>query len=205
MKKILIYGDSNVWGDGYLNRLEDVYQWSNVLAKKLGADYKIIQEGLPGRIAGNEEKIDSFKNGMNTFLSIFRTAAPVDMIIIALGTNDLQIDYHKSSEKIINDLLWYKNILEEQFNVEKYKNKYFNNIFPEILFILPPNFKADDILNSESENKRQDIINYFSNNKESYIVLNDLELCNDELHFSIEDHKKMADTVYNYIVKENII
>ena len=55
MKKILIYGDSNVWGDNFITRkrISDELQWSNILQKELGNDYKILQEGLPGRVAGS--------------------------------------------------------------------------------------------------------------------------------------------------------
>ena len=58
---------------------------------------------MPGRLAGNEE-IKKYKNGKDTFISIFKTNAPVDTVIISLGTNDLQLKYNKASEKIISDL-----------------------------------------------------------------------------------------------------
>ena len=58
MKKILIYGDSNTWGDNFCTgiRIPDDKQWVNILRKKLGDNFVIFQEGLPGRLAGNEEK-----------------------------------------------------------------------------------------------------------------------------------------------------
>ena len=63
MKKILIYGDSNVWGDNFLTgqRIPDDKQWVNILRNKLGNNYILFQEGLPGRLAGNEEKEKIFK------------------------------------------------------------------------------------------------------------------------------------------------
>ena len=63
MKKILIYGDSNTWGDNFIlgKRIEDEKQWPNILQRKLGSEYKILQEGLPGRLAGNEETLKTFK------------------------------------------------------------------------------------------------------------------------------------------------
>lgn len=44
MKKILIYGDSNTWGDNFFlgRRIDDDKQWANILQKKLGSDYKVI-------------------------------------------------------------------------------------------------------------------------------------------------------------------
>ena len=110
LKKILVYGDSNTWGDNFITgeRIDDDKQWVNILRKKYNQKYLFFQEGLPGRLAGNDENIKKYKNGQDTFISTFRTNAPVDIIIISLGTNDLQLKYNKTSEKIISDLLWYK-------------------------------------------------------------------------------------------------
>jgi len=200
MKKILIYGDSNVWGDNFDTgvRIPDDKQWANILQKYLGSKYKVIQEGLPGRIAGNEEKEKTFKNGKDTFLSTFRTYAPVDMVIIALGTNDLQIKYDKSTSKIIDDLLWYTDIIEKEYEEEDNKKKYFKNEkTPEIIYILPTHFKTinrdNPIFNRNSEIKRQQIIESFKDNKgiKSYIY-NDLKLFPDGIHLNYEGHEELA-------------
>lgn len=49
MKKVLIYGDSNTWGDNFIlgKRIPDENQWPNILQKSLNDKFKIIQEGLP--------------------------------------------------------------------------------------------------------------------------------------------------------------
>ena len=104
----------------------------NILQNKLGPNYKILQEGLPGRIAGSDEKEKIYKNGKDTFISIFRTNAPVDILIISLGTNDLQFKYNKNSKDIIKDLLWYKEVLEEMILDQDDK---MNTIFKQIYII----------------------------------------------------------------------
>ena len=116
MKKILIYGDSNTWGDNFITgeRIPDDKQWPHILEANL-KDYKILQEGLPGRIAGDYEDIKKYKNGKDSFLSTFRVNAPVDIVIIALGTNDLQLRYDKSSDEVIKILKWYKEAILNQF------------------------------------------------------------------------------------------
>lgn len=207
MKKILIYGDSNVWGDNFLTgqRIPDEKQWVNILRKNLGPNYLIFQEGLPARLAGNDEKEKKYKNGKDSFLAIFRTNAPLDILVIALGTNDLQIKYNKSSESIINDLLWYTNIIKESFADLEDRQKYFvNNRLPQIYYLLPPNFdyqnNAKDVLNEESEQKRQEIIKYFKKNVANSIIVDNLPLFNDGIHLSYEGHQKVAD-----IVKEVLI
>lgn len=208
MKKILVYGDSNTWGDNFITgeRIPDDCQWVNILQEKLGKNYKILQEGLPGRLAGNEETEKTFKNGKDTFISIFRTNAPVDTLIISLGTNDLQIKYEKSSKKIIDDILWYKNVLSDLFLDEDDKKKYFNYKMPNIYFILPANFdykdKASIVFDGNSEKRRQDIINYFKNSNLKYITFNDLELFDDGLHYNYEDNKRVANKMYEVLKDE---
>ena len=205
MKKILIYGDSNTWGDNFITGMRIPYekQWANILQNMLGNDYKIIQEGLPGRVAGNIELENKFKNGKDSFISIYKSAAPIDILIIALGTNDLQIKYNRNSNDIIEDLLWYESILKEMFNGDD-KNKYFNNSFPKVIYILPSNIdykdRANIIFNLDSENKRKEIINYFNNNKIININIDNMQLV-DGIHFNYDDHIKMANEVYNEIKK----
>ncbi|MCI8575779.1 MAG: hypothetical protein HFI09_04845 [Bacilli bacterium] len=203
MKKILIFGDSNVWGDNFLTgkRIDDDKQWPIILQKQLGNNYKIIQEGLPGRIAGNEENVKKYKNGKDAFISTFKTNAPVDLVIIALGTNDLQIKYNKSSQEIINDLLWYKKFLENCYLDLDDRKKFFKNEnLVKIIYILPINFdykkNAKNIFTIDSERKRQEIIKYFvANEKEKTVVLNEMPLFDDGIHLNYDGHQKMANII----------
>lgn len=207
MEKILIYGDSNTWGDNFITgeRIPEEKQWVNILRTKYGNKYQFFQEGLPGRIAGNEETIKTYKNGKDTFISTFRTNAPVDKIIIALGTNDLQIKYQKTKDKIIEDLLWYKKQIEESYADLEDQKKYFNDKkLPEIIYILPINFdyqdKASVIFDKESEEKRQQIIKEFQKDKTlKIIVANDLELFDDGIHLNYQGHEQMASLVERFL------
>ncbi len=201
LKKVLIYGDSNTWGDNFLTgkRIPDDKQWVNILRKKYDKKILFLQEGLPGRLAGNEEIAKKYKNGQDTFISTFRTNAPVDMVIISLGTNDLQLKYNKTSEEVINSLLWYKEQLEESFKDTEDKEKYFNGKMPKILYILPINFdyqvNAKEIFDRTSEKKRQEIINYFKKQNINIIADNHMELFEDGIHLNYKGHEKMAKLV----------
>ena len=108
--EILTFG-----GDNFLlgKRIPREKQWVNILREELKDVCTFYQEGLPGRTAGNLNTKKTFKNGKDTFISIFKTNAPVDTIIIALGSNDLQIKYNEKSKNIIKSLLWYKEIINE--------------------------------------------------------------------------------------------
>lgn len=207
MKKVLVYGDSNVWGDNFLTgeRISDDKQWVKILQNKLKNEYIFFQEGLPGRIAGCEEKEKTYKNGKDNFISTFRTNAPVDIVIIALGTNDLQMKYKKSSKSIINDLLWYEKQLEQSYEDLEDRKKYFvNGKMPRIIYILPVNFdykvNASVIFDEQSEQKRQEIIDYFSKNKKDVITSNDMNLFDDGIHLNFDGHKKLANMVEKELI-----
>ena len=208
MKKVLIYGDSNVWGDNFFTgeRIPDDKQWVNILGEKLGSDYKLFQEGLPGRLAGNDEVDKKYKNGKDTFVSTFRTIAPVDMVIIALGTNDLQFKYNKTKEDIINDLLWYTKVLEESFDDLEDRKKYFvEEKMPQILYILPINFdykvNASMIFDESKEEIRKGIIKYFNDNNILNVSNDELDLFEDGIHLNYEGHKKLSEIMFKEIKK----
>lgn len=209
MKKILIYGDSNTWGDNFIlgKRIPDDKQWPNILQKSLGNEFKIIQEGLPGRLAGNDEKEKTYKNGKSSFVSIFRSQAPVDTVIISLGTNDLQMKYNKRYEDIISDLVWYREIVQEMFEDLDDRKKYFvNETMPNFIYILPVNFDyikdASIIFDVNSENKRNLIIQEFSKkiNNVEIICFNDLTLFEDGIHLDFNGHE-----ILSLKVKEKLI
>lgn len=204
--KILIYGDSNVWGDNFYTRvrLDDDLRWANILEKKLGKNCKVIEEGLPGRLAGSGEDAKTYKNGQSTFMSIFRSCSPVDIVIIALGTNDLQIKYNKDVDKIVDDLVWYKNCILEFFNDPDDQRKYFvKQKLPRIIYIMPPNFdyvNRSEIFNEISEEKRKMIPSMLGMKINDEIMeLKDLPLVDDGIHLSIEGHKMMAERLYELI------
>lgn len=204
MKKVFIYGDSNVWGDNFFEgvRIPDCKQWPNILQGKLGNDYLVYQEGLPGRIAGSFEDSKKYKNGKDSFLATFRTKAPVDYIFIMLGTNDLQSKYDRDSSFIISDLLWYKDVILEQYSDLDDRKKYFvNGNLPKFVYILPANFSDNYVFNDKSHSVRNDIINYFIKNfsSDDFIVLNDMPLFPDGIHLNYEGHKKVSDMVLEVI------
>ena len=111
--RILIYGDSNVWGDkGFgengtlLGRYATKQQWPNILQRLLGGEYDIIQAGLCGRTAGEYAEQAPYLGGKIGYEIALREASPVSGVIIALGVNDAQNE-SASGEQIVADLQWY--------------------------------------------------------------------------------------------------
>lgn len=111
--RILIYGDSNVWGDkgfgengALLGRYATKQQWPNILQRLLGDEYDIIQAGLCGRTAGEYAEQALYLGGKIGYEIALREASPVSGVIIALGVNDAQNE-SASGEQIVADLQWY--------------------------------------------------------------------------------------------------
>ncbi len=97
MKKILCYGDSNTYGHNPADcsRLEG--RWTKFLGELLGDGYEIIEEGLCGRTTVYDDAFDNGLNGLTLFEPIIKTHKPLDLIIIMLGTNDMQLQFNQNA------------------------------------------------------------------------------------------------------------
>ena len=92
-KRIVCFGDSNTWG--YIpvtsQRYDENTRWPALLQSKLGyEDYTVVEEGLTGRTTVFDDPFDPELNGLKTMPAILRTAAPIDLLVFMLGTNNFQ-------------------------------------------------------------------------------------------------------------------
>jgi len=110
MKKILCYGDSNTWGymAGSAQRFARDVRWTGVMRDALGDGYEVIEEGLNGRTTVFDDPIEDYRNGEAYLRPCLMTHAPIDLVIIMLGTNDLKArfgvpasDIAKGMEKLV--------------------------------------------------------------------------------------------------------
>jgi lysophospholipase L1-like esterase len=93
MKTILCYGDSLTWGADAETGGRHAYEnrWPSVLQKGLGHGVRVIPEGLNGRTTVyDDHTADCDRNGARVLPTILHTHAPIDLVIIMLGTNDLK-------------------------------------------------------------------------------------------------------------------
>ncbi|MFR5760773.1 MAG: GDSL-type esterase/lipase family protein [Oscillospiraceae bacterium] len=107
MKRILCYGDSNTWGnipaDG--RRYPADVRWTGVAAKLLGDGYSIIEEGLNGRTTSFDDYYVDCRNGRKGLGYALCAHAPIDLIVVSLGTNDLKYTGAVGSYKGLDELL----------------------------------------------------------------------------------------------------
>ncbi len=93
MKTILAFGDSLTWGFEAETFKRHAFEdrWPNALAAKLGDGYRIIAEGLNGRTTVHDDNlVDELRNGSKALPMLLSSHQPLDLVIIALGTNDLK-------------------------------------------------------------------------------------------------------------------
>jgi lysophospholipase L1-like esterase len=66
-------------------------RWPSVVQQELGESATIIAEGLNGRTTVFDDPIDGpHKNGRTYLLPCLESHAPIDLVIIMLGTNDMK-------------------------------------------------------------------------------------------------------------------
>ena len=92
MKTVVCFGDSNTWG--YMpgtdaERFPREVRWPGQLQRLLGDGWDVIAEGLNGRTATIERPDSEGRNGLPYLLPCLHSHAPVDVVVIFLGTNDV--------------------------------------------------------------------------------------------------------------------
>ncbi|MEO1745699.1 MAG: SGNH/GDSL hydrolase family protein [Pseudomonadota bacterium] len=98
MPTILAYGDSITWGSSPevgvtlpVARHPVSHRWPDVLAAQLGDGFDVINHGLRGRTTAYDEHLsDSDRNGVRLLPTVLYTHAPIDLVVIMLGSNDMK-------------------------------------------------------------------------------------------------------------------
>ena len=95
MKSVLAFGDSLTWGavPGSDARHEFEDRWPTVLERELGGDVRVIENGVNGRTTVHEDRFSPHRNGADHLPGLLEAHTPLDLVIIMLGTNDLNFCY----------------------------------------------------------------------------------------------------------------
>jgi len=103
MKSILVYGDSLVWGRNASQKDRHSFddRWPNVLASKL-KDVTVWEAGLGGRTTDLEFAGRPGRNGLKHLPVALLQAAPLDLVILALGTNDTFAEAGRKPQNTVN-------------------------------------------------------------------------------------------------------
>jgi lysophospholipase L1-like esterase len=92
MPVIIAFGDSNTWGfdPATGGRFCREQRWPTVMQRELGPEYEVIAEGLRGRTTVHDDPIEPYRSGADALPPCLMSHAPVDLVILALGCNDLK-------------------------------------------------------------------------------------------------------------------
>jgi lysophospholipase L1-like esterase len=93
MKAILCFGDSNTWGytPGTAKRYPRERRWPGVLQAALGSAFHVIEEGLNSRTTVLDDPTRApGRNGLPYLRPCLDSHAPLDLVVLLLGSNDLK-------------------------------------------------------------------------------------------------------------------
>lgn len=95
MRRVLCYGDSNTHGTLPMadladrRRLPRAARWPGLLAAALGPGGEVIEEGLPSRTTVLDDPVEGEdRNGLRFLPVALASHAPLDLVVLMLGTND---------------------------------------------------------------------------------------------------------------------
>lgn len=108
-------------------------RWPGILQHALGADFNVIEEGLNGRTTAFDEPFRDGRNARKTLLAVLDSHAPLDLLIIMLGTNDLKHHLNVSAQESARGL---SSLLQIAYN----NGSNFNQNSPNVLVVAPPKF-----------------------------------------------------------------
>lgn len=106
-KRILCYGDSNTWG--YMPDIGTRYaqniRWPGIVSNVLGNSYEVVEDSISGRTTIFDDPYISYRNGKIGLGYALAAHAPLDLVILSLGTNDLKYVDAIASYKGLDELL----------------------------------------------------------------------------------------------------
>ncbi|UCD77201.1 MAG: SGNH/GDSL hydrolase family protein [Desulfobacterales bacterium] len=205
MKVILCYGDSNTYGRDPVTkgRLDRMTRWPGVLQKKLGEEYYVIEEGLNGRTTVWNDPVRGGKkrNGSLYLLPCLESHAPIDLLVIMLGTNDLKARFSVTPYDIGESLGALIEIAQGSRSGK-------DGMGPDILIMAPPPLGkltewAETFQGGVEKSKK--LAHYYRSVASTYrcLFLDTSTIIQssqfDGLHLDPEDHHKLGNAVGNFI------
>lgn len=205
-KQIVCFGDSNTWGfnahDG--SRFDEQVRWPGVLAHLLGGDFHIVEEGLSGRTAVLDDPLFEGLNGFTYLTPCLKSHAPLNIVMIMLGTNDTKERFGLTAFNIAQGIIRLaKKAQQSESGV--------GNKPPHIIVISPPiiggNYIHSNIGAAMGENchlKSEALPSYLQQlcheEKIDYLDASSIPMNSiDFMHLSEEGHKLLGELVFNKV------
>ena len=205
MVNILCFGDSNTFGTSPSGGRWDLHErWPSVLQDELGINYRVIEEGLGGRISVMEDELEGDKCGKRHLPVLLRSHRPLDLVIIMLGTNDMKHRFNMLPVDIAKGAAQLGEIVKTYPYGEYYP-------VPQVLLVSPILIKpgiSHSPYTGFTENAvtvSQQLGNYYRQEAEQHqwLFLDAATVASasdsDKLHMEKEDHRALAETLATMI------
>ena len=205
MKKILCYGDSNTYGfnPSDFGRYAENERWSGIIKQSLLLEYEVIEAGMNNRTGFVDNPAGIEYSAQKHFPILIEPYDRIDIIILAVGTNDLQFLFDLELKDV-------KAGLENLISIAKTKTDKII-LIPSVILdkrILNGFFKSQFDETSIGKSRKIGRIyknlsginycGYFDINK--FVAPSDI----DGLHYDENSHKLIADKLTEFI-KQNYI
>lgn len=128
--RILCFGDSNTWGYNAAGkcRYDDDLRWTQLLQRLLGDRYQVVEEGLCGRTSVFHDPIAEGMSGVAALPYILPAHAPIDWMLLMLGTNDCKQRFSATAGNIASGV---ERLAQQAMAMPVWRGK------PNILIIAP--------------------------------------------------------------------
>lgn len=111
VRTVLTFGDSNTYGTppaharGEYRRFGPESRWPTVMQAALGPKWTLVEDGLPGRTTNRADPVmGAHMDGQLGLRIALESNGPIDLLIIMLGTNDLQTQHAATVDQIVGGL-----------------------------------------------------------------------------------------------------
>ena len=202
MKQILCYGDSNTYGliAGTYDRFSEKERWSGILTEILKNEYEVIEDGLNDRNGFLKNPKGFEYCGLEHLHVCLKKYSDIQLVILALGTNDLQFTYDFDEKilqtgltKLINTIKEYNNsakiIIVPPVKIDTdVLYGFFSHQFNELSIS-----RSDKMFNMYKEIAKQYNLGYFDFNE----IVRPSSI--DGLHYKADGHKQIAIKFADYI------
>lgn len=205
-RRIVCFGDSNTWGFNAKTseRFPEGVRWTSLLAELLDDEFHVIEEGLSGRTSVIDDPLFEGLNGYTYIHPCLMSHAPLEIVIIMLGTNDTKERFHLTSFNIAQGIARLSHKAQNTPAGE-------NGSFPKVLVIAPPPIGKQYIeteisksMGRECDLKSEEMSKYLIELLEHGIEFLDtkglVEMNKiDFMHLDEEGHRLLAQLVFNKI------
>lgn len=201
-KRVLCYGDSNTYGSrpDAPGRWDESVRWPMRLQALLGDEWMVVEEGCGGRTTVWEDPIEEDKNGKAYLRPCIHSHRPLDVVIIALGINDLKARFSLTA----NDVAQGAGTL-----VRIVKGIDYGSIYkaPKILLVAPAPLHDEIMSRKFARMYAEDALEKSKKLAAEYKIIAEelgveyldaglyVEIGEDGLHYTAESHKRLGEAI----------